>query len=244
MGSMQTRGSPAPFVVRIVWCCVLLLVAIGLIASIGRGFFLGDLAARAEQHRLALLTSLGISDPHAAQRPAEIAQMDGRFGEHPLATMLHIVSGGLFLLLAPFQFSARVRSRHLRFHRWSGRFLLAMAAVAAATGLYFGVLMPFGGSGEAILIVLVAALFLVSLTKAVIAIRQRDVARHRQWMIRAFGAAIAISMVRLVAAVVDLTLTPRGLALPAAFVASLWIGWGLSVGAAELWIRLYDIKYS
>jgi len=84
--------------------------------------------------------------------------------------------------------------------------------------------------------VLPGGLFL-ALARAVAAIRAGRVAAHREWMIRAFAVALGISTVRLVAAALDLVVSPYGVPLAPLFVASLWIGWGVTVAAAELWIR-------
>jgi uncharacterized membrane protein len=152
-------------------------------------------------------------------------------------TMLHILPGGLILLLAPFQFSARIRNRHIRFHRWSGRVLVGSAVVSALAGFYFGLRMPYGGAGEAAAIVLFGAILLAAVTRAVVAIRRGDVARHREWMIRAFAAAVGIATIRVVGMVLDVLLTPAGVGPADVFVLSLWTGWTLTLAAAEAWIR-------
>ncbi len=100
------------------------------------------------------MAALGRDDPMALQRPAEVARMDGTFATHHALTLLHVVPGGLFLLFAPLQFSSRLRSRHLALHRWSGRILLPLLVASVLPGLYFGIVMPFGGLGEAVAIVL------------------------------------------------------------------------------------------
>ncbi len=105
------------------------------------------------------------------------------------------------------------------------------------SGLYFGVVMPFAGITEAVTIVIVSALFLTAVCKAYLAIRRREIARHREWMIRVFAIALGISTVRVVALIVDIWLTPAGFRPPELFVLSICIGWSLTIGAAELWIR-------
>lgn len=230
------RLPPAP-VVRALWVGVALLVAVGLAAVVGRGAFPGDFARRAEPARQEVLAALDREDPLAAQRPAEIDRFDGRFGDDPLMTMLHILPGGLLLLLAPLQFSSRIRNRHVRFHRLSGRVLVASAVVSALAGFYFGLLMPYGGAREAAVIVLFGGILLTAVTLAVAAIRRGDVARHREWMIRAFAVAVGIATVRVVGMVLDLALTPAGVGPADVFVLSLWTGWILTLAGAEGWIR-------
>lgn len=187
--------------------------------------------------RRQVLETLHLNDPFADQWPAELARVDGRFAAHPLLIVMHSVAGGLFLLAAPLQFSARIRRRHLRWHRWSGRVLLVLGVPFVLTGMFFGVLMPYGGPGEVVLIALIGSLFLTAASRAWLAIRRREVARHREWMIRVFALAISISTVRVVAAVLDPALTPAGFHPRTIFVISIWTGWCLTLGVAELWIR-------
>lgn len=77
----------------------------------------------------------------------------------------------------------------------------------------------------------------MSVSLAVVAIRRGQVARHREWMIRAFAVALGISTVRVVGTVFDVALTPAGVPPPEVFVLSLWTGWTLTLAAAEAWIR-------
>src|SRR5215212_9903445 len=58
---------------------------------------------------------------------------------------LHIIPGALFMILGPLQFVRRIRSRHLTFHRWSGRVFAASSIVIGVTALIMGVVMPIGG---------------------------------------------------------------------------------------------------
>jgi uncharacterized membrane protein len=228
---------PPVSVVRALWFGVALLVVVGMGATIGRGVFHADFATRADPVRQQILAALHREDPLASTRPEELDRFDGRFGADPFVTMLHILPGGLLLILAPLQFSSRIRSRHIRFHRWSGRVLVGAAIVSALAGLYFGLLMPYGGLGEATATALFGGILLVSVILAVVAIRRGQVARHREWMIRAFAIAIGISTVRVVGGVFDVVLTPAGVPPPELFVLSLWTGWTVTLAAGELWIR-------
>lgn len=230
------RRIPA-LVTGALWLGVALLVTVGVLASIGRGVFPGDFAARADPVRQHLFASLHREDPFAGNRPEEIQHFDGRFAADPFLTLLHVLPGGIFLILAPLQFSSRVRNRHIRFHRWSGRILIVAAFAVTLAGLYFGLLMPYGGLWEATATAVFGGLFLVFLGRAFVAIRKRQVARHREWMIRAFSLAIGISTVRVVGAAFDIVLTPAGLRPPEVFALSLWTGWAITLAGAELWIR-------
>jgi uncharacterized membrane protein len=216
---------------------VALLVTIGVLASVARGLFLSDLGARIELSRARVLGVLGSQHPSASDREAEVARFDRRFARHPTTTLLHIVPGGLFLLLAPIQFSARMRSRHLEVHRWSGRFLALAALITAATGLHFGLFMPFAGPRETVPIALFSLFLVYAIGKGVVAVRKGQFDRHREWMIRAYALGLAISTVRIFAAALDLVATPAGLGAGTAFVIAIWAGWLATLGVGESWIR-------
>lgn len=225
------------WLIRALWTVAAVLIVVGVGAAIGRLVFADDFVTRAEPVRQWFMDALHRNDPFALQRPAELARVDGKFAAHPLLTLWHVLPGGVFLLFAPLQFSTWIRNRHIRFHRWSGRILLPAALVSVLPGLYFGILIPYGGLGEAAAILVFGGLFLIAICRAFLAIRRHQVARHREWMIRVFAIAIAISTVRIVAAVLDVALTPAGLRPPDLFVLSLWTGWVITLGGAELWIR-------
>jgi uncharacterized membrane protein len=230
--------NPAPgFVICALWVGVVLLVIVGVSAVVGRGVFTADFATRADPVRQQVMAALHREDPLVLKRPAELDRFDSRFAADPFLALLHILPGGIFLILAPLQFSSWIRSRHIRFHRWSGRVLIVSAFAAALAGLYFGLLMPYGGPGETTAVGFFGGLFLVCLGRAFFAIRRRQVARHREWMIRAFSIAIGISAVRVVAAIFDVAFTPAGLQPAVLFALSLWTGWAITLGAGELWIR-------
>jgi uncharacterized membrane protein len=214
-----------------------LLVLLGVAAAALRARHPSDLGARMEPGRTRVMRALGLSDPDKALRAAEVARFDSNFAVHPGAALLHVVPGGLFLALAPLQFSARIRARHARVHRLSGRVLVAAGLVSAASGFYFGLLMPFAGPPEAAAIAVFGVLFALALVRGVLAIRRGDPAAHREWMIRALAVALGISTVRLFGIVLDLALSPAGVPPATVFVGSLWLGWLATVVAAEAWIR-------
>jgi uncharacterized membrane protein len=221
----------------VLWAMTAVLVVIGVGAAVGRIVFADDFITRAEPVRQWLMEALQRDDPFALERPAELARVDGKFAAHPLLTLLHVLPGGIFLLFAPLQFSTRIRTRHLRLHRWSGRLLLPTVLAGLLPGLYFGILRPYGGPVEAVAIAAFGGLFLFAVYRGVRAIRRGQVARHREWMIRVFALAIAISTVRLAGGVLDVALTPLGVRPTAVFALSVWTGWILTLGVAELWIR-------
>ena len=216
---------------------VLVLITIGVAAAVGRVVFPADMVQRAELIRAEVLKAWDREDPLALQRPAAVARMDRPFVEHRFLTLVHVVPGALFFVFAPLQFSARLRARYLSLHRWSGRSLLSVITIGLLPGLFFGIVMPFGGRAEAVTIAAVGIFFLYAMATAFMAIRRGEVGRHREWMIRMFAIALAISTVRLIGGPIDFVLTPYGVAPADLFVLSIWTAWLLTIGSAECWIR-------
>jgi hypothetical protein len=213
------------------WCVVAVLATIGVMVSIFRGLtvfgVLESLQAEQLVQRLAMRAGLGL-------RVAELAAMDESFTRHPVITAAHIIPGLVFFVLAPLQFWSTFRGRNLGFHRWSGRLLVLLGLVLGASGLYFGLRAPFGGDIEAWGVALFGALFVGSLARAFIAVRRADLAAHRRWMIRAFGIALGISVMRIA---LDVLLAITGGGVQPVFGIAVWIGFVVTASGAELWIR-------
>jgi uncharacterized membrane protein len=214
---------------------VALLVAIGVVSAAGRALFVPDLMSRVEPARLYVLSVL--HDAPVAHTTEELEAFDGRYAAQATVTLLHVVPGGLFLALAPLQFWARFRSRYGAVHRWSGRVLLVLAAAAIVSAFHLAFVVPFGGAAETATIAFFGVLFVAALVRAYAAIRRREVGAHREWMIRGFAVALAISTIRIVGGALDLVLMPAAADAPWLFVVSLWIGWVVTIAAAEWWIR-------
>ena len=221
---------------RALWAAVILLAALGVYAGLARAIFMSDYAVRIDPLRDKAFAKLGITDPNVEQRRAEVRQFDRRYASRPFLTLLHVVPGAAFLGLAPLQFAASFRRRHLRVHRVLGRILVITAIASGIAALIFGMVFPFAGTPERIPIGLFGVIFLVAMTKGYLAIRRGDRASHREWMIRAFATALAISSVRLAAGFLDALLAPRGYGVKEILVASFWAGWIVTIAAAELWI--------
>ena len=183
------------------WTGAIILALIGLAASAGRTFSVVEglrgpqpapEMSRLDENSTRLLARMLGVRPGTQEYEDGMAQNRrflGKFNRYPATTLLHVVPAALFALLAPLQFSRRIRSRHIRVHRWSGRVLVAIAIPIGITGLFFGLFMPFAGLLEASGVAVFGALFLFAVVRAVVAIRHKDVATHREWMIRMFAIA-------------------------------------------------------
>src|SRR6201998_3495663 len=200
---------------RLLWFAVVFLVLIGIAAVARRS--------------LVLLWPQrfggGNSNPAAA--------LDARFARHAGLTFLHILPGALFLTLAPFQFAQSFRQRHLQFHRWSGRVLLVCGLITAASALIMSFKMNTGGPNETAATTLFAIVFLICLTKAYLYIRRKNVVRHREWMIRAYGVGLGVDTTR---PIVGMFFAFRRLGPHEFFGIAFWLGFTITFLAAEAWV--------
>jgi uncharacterized membrane protein len=220
-----------PTVDRFIWAAALGLCLIGVTAAVNRGLHVADAGARLQATHT--FETLGVRVSPADS--ASMALVDHRFGEHPSLTRLHVVAGGLFLLLAPLQFSRRIRNSHGRVHRWLGRALLALLILSVTASVPFGILAPYAGAPEGVIVTLVALLTIGGAARAWWAIRTGRAGLHREWMLRIFALAAGIASVRLVDSMLVLLILPV-VSSVTIFVLSLWLGWGLTLAGAEWWI--------
>jgi len=215
------------------WTIVTALVLIGITgAALRTSVVAGFLDYLALGDRVSVWTQ--------KMRPPEQVRADtrfveGRYAQHPLLMLAHVVPAFLFLLLGPWQFMARIRSRYLRLHRWSGRLFLL-------SGLWIGIsalTMPFrfpliSGGAEVVWTLSFGTYFLLALGKAYLHIRRRAIALHREWMIRAFAIGLGIAAARPID-IAFFVFTPMPSRLH--FGIALWISLVSLSLAAEAWIR-------
>lgn len=201
----------------LLWVGVIILVLIGTASVIRRAIFLKALLA--------------------AGHAISSSPMDVGFAQHPLLTIMHITPGLLFMLFSPFQFVERIRQGRPRLHRWMGRFLLVDGGIVAISALWMGFIMPIGGPNESAAIAVFASLFLFALWNAFRHIRRCEFAEHREWMIRGFALALAVSTVRPIVGVFFATSRFTHLTPHEFFGTAFWLGFTLQLIAAEVYIR-------
>lgn len=157
-----------------------------------------------------------------------------RYNVLPLTTLLHIVPGAVFLFVAPLQLVPRFRRRTSGVHRRLGYALLFLAIPYAVTGIFFSVYKPVFGPLAAVASGLAGLWFVFASVRAYLAIRRRDIDRHREWMLRALAAAYGIAAVRLVFLVMVVIVPFDPIAMG---VVSFWAGWLVAALPMEWWIR-------
>lgn len=139
---------------------------------------------------------------------------------------LHGIPGFIALLAAPIQFSSRIRNRYLRFHRITGYVYLVSVAIAAPLGMYVARTLSSSPVSYTISWVHGGSWLLCTLI-AIKLVRNGDITRHREWMMRSYSWGLIFIFARVVVAIMKPTSDSE-------LDAIVWI----TMGTAMLWPQL------
>ena len=160
------------------------------------------------------------------------------FARHPMIVKAHVVLGALYLFLGAFQFSPFIRRRWIDYHKTAGRFLAAAAIVVGASAIFIGIVIPFSGKAEQIIMTVFGGYFLIAIAAALGGIRAGRVDLHRRWMIRAYAIASAILTMRLIFIPLLIVLNASSQEQTAQLsIISFTLAFIIHVIAAEWWLR-------
>jgi uncharacterized membrane protein len=156
------------------------------------------------------------------------SDMQAAYHAHSLGIYTHIAGASVALLLGPFQFSTRLRTRRTAVHRWLGRTYLIGVAMGGLAGLYMA-FFAYGGSLARMGFAALALGWLYTGVQGYGAIRSRAIDEHRAWMIRNFALTFAAVTLRMYLPLSDLFGIPFDLAYPAIA----WLCWVPNLLVAE-----------
>ena len=150
----------------------------------------------------------------------------------------HAVAGTCALVLAPLQFSERLRKRYTTTHHVVGRIDVIGALVLAPLGAYGQYLGEASGAPReftTLATVDAAMLMTTTLIAYLFAIRRR-ITQHRQWMTRSYAVALVFFEGRLLGGLLGIDANVN------ATMAAIWSCLALSMLFAELANSFDDIK--
>jgi len=154
------------------------------------------------------------------------------FRSRPWGIYTHVLFGSLAIGLGSLQFRRALLLRRRRLHRTLGKIYLVSAMLTGVAGLYmaaysFGGWITHAGFG------LLAVALLTSTTTAYRAIKRRDVAVHRRWMLRSYALIFAAVTLR-----IELPLLISYFDdFLAAYRVVAWLCWVPNLLAIELYLR-------
>jgi uncharacterized membrane protein len=115
-----------------------------------------------------------------------------RITASPIPVIVHIVCAVLYAVLGAFQFSNGLRRRRPNWHRVAGRGVVGLGLAVAFSALWMTAFYPRipGGALATVFRLGFGTGMAASIILGFIAIRRREIARHRAWMARAYALAL------------------------------------------------------
>jgi len=104
----------------------------------------------------------------------------------------HALFGTFALLSGPLQFSTRLRRRYVSFHRILGRLYVLCVVSAAVLAIIISAGRPlFAGT------IVQASAWIICTLAAFLTARNRQIAQHRQWMVRSYAVTFTFITLRI-----------------------------------------------
>lgn len=153
----------------------------------------------------------------------------------------HGIMGACALLLAPMQFSDRLRQRYTKLHRVVGRFYVVGVFFAAPLGAIMQFYEERLGTSRSFSIATIvdASLWILTTAIAMYFILNGKVQQHRQWMTRSFAVALVFLEVRVVIGITGWETLGQ-----AAVETAVWSCLAFSLLFADVVLQWHDFKRS
>jgi uncharacterized membrane protein len=143
----------------------------------------------------------------------------------------HIAGGTVALFLGPFQLFSGLRRRSLRYHRLLGKLYLGGVAVGSVAAFYLAcTTSPLVSMTFSIGLFLLGVAWSSSTAMAFLAIRNRNIDVHKEWMIRSYVVTYAFVTFRVW---LDLPVF-HSIAMPERLGLMSWMCWALPLLLTEL----------
>lgn len=173
---------------------------------------------------------------------AVITPANARFFASPLPVVLHIVGAFVYAILGAIQFMPITRRRGARLHRLIGRLLVPVGLVVGLSGVWMTLFYPRPAASSDLLYafrILFGSAMVVSIVLGFVAIRRRDVARHRAWMTRGYAIGLGAGTQVLTLMVGELIAGPPNEMEYALLMGAAWV---INLAVAEWAIRRRPAK--
>lgn len=151
----------------------------------------------------------------------------------PTLFVIHALAGSIVLVIGPLQFNARLASKRRKLHRILGRAYVGAIWLASLSGLGSAIFFQVNVAAKFAFGTL-SVLWFATTTIALLRILKRDVAAHREWMIRSFSLSLFFVSFSFWVPGLTGTRLPEAVSYPLA----VFLSWSLNLAAAQLWIRL------
>ncbi|RZS99518.1 DUF2306 domain-containing protein [Aquimarina brevivitae] len=153
------------------------------------------------------------------------------YSHYTMAFFIHVFFS-IFALLAGFtQFSKNILASYPSLHRSLGYiYMVSILVFAAPTGFIIGVYAN-GGLSSQIAFCVLSLLWFYFTFSAFTAIKKRNIARHRNFMIRSFALTLSAITLRAWKFILVALFHPRPMDV---YIVVAWLGWVLNLVIAEI----------
>lgn len=213
-------------------------------ASVATGGFARRSNMERWQWQLALLLALLSAIPIAVGIYVLVELAAGHVGPNtirhlasPIPVVLHVASASIYATLGALQFVAVFRRRFPGWHRVIGRMLLVCGLIAGLSGLWMTLFYQRLADTNDLLVairIVFSSALVACIAIGFLAIRGRDIPRHRAWMMRAYAIGLGAGTQALVFMVAEGFAGPPDQMGKALLTG---VSWVLNLGVAELAIR-------
>jgi uncharacterized membrane protein len=144
----------------------------------------------------------------------------------------HVLFGGIALALGPFQFRRNLLLRNRPLHRRLGLVYVVASALTGISGMYMAVY-SHNGIGTHLGFGVLGFLTLLTALKPYFHIRAREVAPHREWMIRNYALLFAAVTLRIELPILAISMQ----AFEPAYAIISWLCWVPNLLVVEWYLR-------
>lgn len=133
---------------------------------------------------------------------------------------LHIIFGGIALLIGWIQFSKKFRNKYMNIHRWIGKVYIASVLISGIPGFYIA-LHASGGLSPKLGFSIGAVLWVVITYLGYSTIRKGNIEAHKKWMMYSYAGTFGAVTLRIWLPLLMVTL---GGFIPAYKIVA-WLSW-------------------
>jgi uncharacterized membrane protein len=109
---------------------------------------------------------------------------------------IHIVTGGVAIVIGWMQFSKKIQTSYVKWHRNVGKIYVVMSLICAISGFYIG-FYATGGCIPASGFMAIALIYFYTTLKGFLAIKNKQITEHQNFMTYSYAACLAAVTLRI-----------------------------------------------
>ena len=163
----------------------------------------------------------------------------GYYWQYRVPLAIHVTAGLVALLVGVFQLWSGLNGKAMRTHPLTGRLYATAVVVGSFAAMVLAVTSAVFGFAWAVSLFSLAVAWLAITGTAIYCIRRRNVAAHKQWMIRSYIVTFAFVTFRIITDYVPYE-AMWGISRPEMSNAVIWPVWVLPLLAYQIYLQYRD----